>query len=67
MEELKRKRQDRQARLQEIQMYMKTVVSQNGELQEFDPRVWLDVIEKVVVFNGGRMVFRFKDGRTIEI
>ena len=46
---------------------MKTVVSQNGELQEFDPRVWLDVIEKVVVFNGGRMVFRFKDGRTIEI
>ena len=67
MEELKRKRQDRQARLQEIQMYMKTVVSQNGELQKFDPRVWLDVIEKVVVFNGGRMVFRFKDGRTIEI
>ena len=67
MQELKSKRQDRQSRAQEIQMYMKTVVSQNGELREFDPRVWLDVIDKVVVYNGGCMVFRFKDGRTIEI
>ena len=48
-------------------MYMKTVVGQNGELQEFDTRVWLDVIDKVVVYNGGRMVFHFKDRRTIEI
>jgi hypothetical protein len=67
MEELKKKRQDRLSRAQEIQMYMKTVVGQNGELQEFDPRVWLDVIDKVVVYNGGRMVFHFKDRRTIEI
>ena len=67
MEELKIKRQERQSRAQEIQLYMKTVVSQNGELQEFDPRVWLDVIEKVVIYQGGRMVFQFKDGRTIEI
>ena len=65
--DLERKRLDRQSRAQEIDIYMKTLVSQEGELQVFDPRVWLDVIEKVTVYHDGRMVFQFKDGRITEI
>ena len=65
--DLERKRLDRQSRAQEIDIYMKTLVSQDGELQVFDPRVWLDVIEKVTVYHDGRMVFQFKDGRIAEI
>lgn len=65
--DLERKRLDRQSRAQEIDIYMKTLVSQDGELQAFDPRVWLDVIEKVTVYHDGRMVFQFKDGRIAEI
>ena len=65
--DLERKRLDRQSRAREIDIYMKTLVSQDGELQVFDPRVWLDVIEKVTVYHDDRMAFLFKDGRIAEI
>lgn len=56
---------ERETRAKEIQSYMKSIVSQTGELTQFDPRVWVEVVEQVTVFHDGRVVFRFKDGREI--
>lgn len=38
---------------------------ESEELKEFDPRIWLDVIEKVTVYHDKRVVFTFQDGREI--
>ena len=54
-----------EARAKEIQSYLRTIISQTGELAQFDPRVWVEVVEQVTVFHDGRVVFRFKDGREI--
>jgi len=62
---LEQKRMEREARAKEIQSYLRTIISQNGELAQFDPRVWVEVVEQVTVFHDGRVAFRFKDGREI--
>ena len=64
---LQQKRSERLDRNREIEIYIDTIVNQKGELQEFDPRVWMDVMDIVTVHHDGRMVFRFKDGREAEI
>ncbi len=62
---LERKCAVREARAKEIRPFLKVIVSQNGELKQFDPRVWVEVVEQVTVYHDGRVVFRFKDGREI--
>lgn len=36
-------------------------------IAEFDDRLWIDAIEHVMVFNDGRMVYRFWNGSEITI
>lgn len=62
---LEQKSMEREARAKEIQSYLRTIISQTGALAQFDPRVWVEVVEQVTVFHDGRVVFRFKDGREI--
>lgn len=62
---LEQKCLEREQRAKEIQSFLQTVVSEKGELTQFDPRVWVEVIDQVTVFHDGRVVFRFKDGREI--
>lgn len=62
---LEQKCTEREARAKEIQSYLRTIISQTGGLAQFDPRVWVEVVEQVTVFHDGRVVFRFKDGREI--
>lgn len=40
-------------------------IIESEELKEFDPRIWLDAIEKVTVDHDKRVVFTFQDGREI--
>ena len=62
---LEQKCVEREVRAKEIRSYLNTIVSQNGELTQFDPRVWVEVVDLVTVFHDGKVVFRFKDGREI--
>ena len=62
---LEQKCAEREARAKEIRPYLNVIVSQNGELKQFDPRIWIEVVDQVTVFHDGRVVFRFKDGREI--
>ena len=62
---LEQKCVEREARAKELRSYLNTIVSQNGELSQFDPRVWVEVVDLVTVFHDGQVVFRFKDGREI--
>jgi len=65
MAALEQKRADREVRAKEIQAYFRTIVSHAGELTQFDPRIWVEVVDQVTVFHDNRIVFRFKDGREI--
>ena len=40
-------------------------IIESEELKEFDPRIWLEAIEKVTVYHDKRVVFTFQDGREI--
>lgn len=62
---LEQKYVEREVRAKEIRSYLNTIVSQSGELTQFDPRVWVEVVDLVTVFHDGQIVFRFKDGREI--
>ena len=62
---LEQKCVEREAREKEIRGYLRTITTQSGELMQFDPRVWVEVVDQVTVFHDGQVVFRFKDGREI--
>ena len=34
-------------------------------LAEFDPRLWVTMVENVTIMNDGKMLFRFYDGTEI--
>ena len=40
-------------------------IIESEELKEFDPRIWLEAIEKVTVDHDKRVVFTFQDVREI--
>ncbi len=67
MATLEQKKAERVKKAKSIGAYLQAVCDRDGELTEFDPRVWMDVIDQVTVYHDGRMVFQFKDGREVEV
>ena len=61
---LDEQRTQRLERADTITLYLQKII-ESEELKEFDPRIWLEVIEKVTVYHDKRVVFTFQDGREI--
>ena len=64
--EAEQTRQEKIDRSKAVQQFFRTIEESRGELTEFDPRLWLEVIDTATVYHDGRIVFRFIDGREIE-
>jgi len=62
LEELKRERQSKSLMLNG---FIQNLKSCQEALLEFDDRIWIAAIDKVVVQPDGKLVFRFKDGTEI--
>ena len=64
IKDLDDQRTQRMERADTISLYLRKII-ETEELKEFDPRIWLEVIEKVTIFHDNRVVFTFQDGREI--
>ena len=62
--ELDGQRTSRLERAEGISLYLRKIIDAE-ELEEFDPRVWVEVIEKVTIFHDNRVVFTFQDGKEV--
>ena len=62
LEEQKKQRMDR---TDAITVYLRNITKTDGFIKDFDPRIWLEVIEKVTVFHDKRVVFTFQDGKEV--
>ncbi len=48
-----------------IDRFIHLVKSREDLLAEFDPRLWVTMVENVKIMNNGKMLFRFYDGTEI--
>ena len=46
-------------------MFIHIVKSREDLLTEFDPHLWVTMVENVTIMNDGKMLFRFYDGTEI--
>ncbi|WP_174254504.1 nucleoside/nucleotide kinase family protein [Caldicellulosiruptor owensensis] len=49
-----------------IEEFMKVLRDRDWLIDEFDGELWNMVVEAVKVYEGGKMVFAFKDGMEVE-
>lgn len=63
--ELESRRAERLAKATAIEGYAKRLRSQNGQLTEFDDRLWIETIDHVSIYSKERWVFHFLDGSEI--
>jgi len=67
LQETEQTRQSRLTRSEDLSSYIKTIENRAGELTEFDPRLWLEVIDTATVHHNGSITFRFADGRELTV
>ncbi|MDD6490455.1 MAG: recombinase family protein, partial [Clostridia bacterium] len=65
-DELKQQRENKIAKRKATDRFISELSKREELLTEFDNCLWLTVIDKVTVRNGGTLVFRFNDGTEIE-
>ena len=51
----------------ELRLFIEELMKQPLVLQEWDERLWIAMIDRATVFRDGRITFRFKNGREIEV
>lgn len=66
IEELEEQRAAKAAKAKDIDAYINRLTEQNGDLTEFDERLWIETVDKVTIFRDGHWVFRFQNGLEIE-
>ena len=66
IEALEEQRSAMAAKARAIDAYIKRLRDQNGDLTEFDERLWVETVEKVTIYHDARWVFRFQNGAEIE-
>ena len=52
-------------RLDGYDEHMMSNIEAAEELQEFDPRIWLEIVEKATIYHDKRIVFTFQDGKEV--
>ena len=62
--ELEEQLQQRKDRAETLRVYLRNI-AEAEELQEFDPRIWLEIIEKATIYHDKRIVFTFQDGKEV--
>lgn len=65
IQELDAQKTQRTDRADLITVYLRNIIEADGFLKEFDPRIWLEVVEKVTIFHDKRVVFTFQDGKEV--
>ena len=58
-------RENRKEKAKAIDRFIQIVKTREDLLAEFDPRLWVTMVENVKILNGGKMLFRFYDGTEI--
>ena len=61
LEELLQQRKDR---ADTLRVYLRNI-AEAEELREFDPRIWLEIVEKATIYHDKRIVFTFQDGKEV--
>ncbi|EYE87154.1 recombinase, partial [Fervidicella metallireducens AeB] len=67
IESIENERFERLVKKDRIEEFMKVLRDREGLLDEFDGELWNMVIETIKVYEGGKMVFVFKDGMEVEV
>jgi len=66
IDELKTEKEKRKMQRTVLTAFVDTMEQQRESLTEFDESLWLAVVEKATVYNGGRIVFILMNGTEIE-
>ena len=66
IEELEEQRAAKAAKAKDIDAYINRLTEQNGDLTEFDERLWIETVDKVTIYHDGHWVFQFQNGAEIE-
>lgn len=67
---LKQKSEDRNSRIERekaIRIFVTALEKQPFVINEWDDRLWMSLLEKVTVYNGGRIMFLLKNGNGLEV
>lgn len=67
MAEIEDIRQERNAKRTRIQLFMERLKVQSDIVEQFDEELWYSTIDYMTVYEDGRLVFTFRDGRKVEI
>lgn len=51
----------------ELRLFIEALKKQPLVLEEWDERLWIAILDRATVFRDGRIVFKFKSGREIEV
>ena len=62
--ELEEQLQQRKDRADTLRVYLRNI-AEAEELREFDPRIWLEIVEKATIYHDKRIVFTFQDGKEV--
>jgi site-specific DNA recombinase len=66
VEKLEGQKSERQGRNHTLKGFISDMESSDQVLDEFDERIWMVTIQKVVVLKDGGLRFCFKDGTEVE-
>lgn len=67
---LKHKSEKRNSRIERekaIRIFVTALEKQPFVINEWDDRLWMSLLEKVTVYNGGRVMFLLKNGNGLEV
>lgn len=65
IEQLHRTKEERQKKAEQLSAFMFELHERDGLLTEFDEKLWVTMIDKVVINHNGSMVFRFNNGMEV--
>ena len=65
IEQLQRTKEERQKKAEQLSAFMFELHERDGLLTEFDEKLWVTMIDKVVINHNGSMVFRFNNGMEV--
>jgi hypothetical protein len=51
----------------ELRLFIEALKIQPLVLEEWDERLWIAIVDLATVFRDGKIVFKFKSGREIEV
>lgn len=64
--ELQQQREERMHRRGDFDLFLKSFKKLDASVTGFNERLWQALLESVTVFQGGRLVFKFNNGMSIE-